>query len=520
MNKKFSLYQNINKNLIFINNIYKSIKISLGPTGKNGIFFNSKEEILFLTNGSLIIKSLNFNDFNGKILLKLFEQAALKTNLISGDGSSTTIILTCELLKNSLQFILAGYNPIFISNGLKKISFFLNQRILDYSEPVSNSTHIYGIIKTNLGKKLNINLLGLLEKIIKNIDRDGLVLVEENISEENNIEIVQGFELNKGFVSSYFINNLKNFEIIYENCYLLIASENITSIDQIREVIEYVKSINKPLVIISEDISKEIISTLVLNTIQKKIQIGVIKYNSIKFIKTGILEDLSLLTHSAYFPLREKQITRNYKKEDLGQIEKVIIKKEKSIFFFSKYSKVLAKRRINELNRELLTSEIEFEREILKTRIARLSGNIIKLKIGLSTKYQIQEEKQKVERAVLNLRSALEEGIIAGGGIIYYYLQEELKNWSYLNLIGDELYSSQIVIKSLIKALLVLYENVHEIPYKILQETIKLGYPYTYNISEKTIVNSFNTGLLDSTKTLRGILWNSLNTISSLIISE
>jgi len=233
MRKKFSLFEELDTNIKVIEDIDNCIKITLGPTGKNGIVCNEKNELKFITSGSLLIKSLEFKTNAGNVILKLLEQASIKTFNISGDGSTTTILIACQLLKSSLRFLVNGYNAIFLSRGLKKIAHFLVEKVLEFSIPISKTSQLTGILKTSLGKKLNSQLLDLLDTSISKIGRDGLILVEENISEQNELEIVQGIELDKGFASSYFVNDLKKFEVIYDNPYLLITKTPITSLNQI-----------------------------------------------------------------------------------------------------------------------------------------------------------------------------------------------------------------------------------------------------------------------------------------------
>lgn len=520
MKKKFSLFEEFNTNLETINDIDNCIKITLGPTGKNGIVSDPKGNLNFITSGSSLMKSLDFPTSAGNVILKLLEQAANKTYSISGDGSTTTILFCCQLLVTSLRFLVNGYNAVFISNGLKRLSYFLVDKVLEFSRPISNLSEIVGILKTSLGKKVNTDLFLLLKDCVTQIGRDGLILVEENISPANEIEVVQGIELDKGYASSYFVNDIKNFEVVYENPYLLITSNPINNLNQIREIIEYIKTNNRSLVIVAEDINKDIISTLVLNNIQKKLKVVVVKYTSIKFVKNGILEDLSLLTHSNYFVSNLKDSNVTFSVEDLGQAEKVIIKKEKSTFIVSKFAKLIAKRRINELNRELLTSETEYEKNLFKTRIARLSGYIAKIKVGVSNKYQIEEQRQKVENAINTIRSSLEEGIIPGGGCFYLYLQNELSNWSYANLIGDEFFASQIISEALVRPFDELFINSNTPRYEISQKILKLGYPYAYNLTEKKLVHTLTEGLVDSAKSVRAILWNSISIVSTIITSE
>ena len=520
MQKNFSLFRHLDANLKTIESINDCIKIAIGPTGKNGIVSNKKEELKIITSGSFLIKALQFPTKSANIILHLLEQASLKSFKISGDGSTTTILFACQLLQSSIKFIVNGYNSILISNGLKKIAYFLLEKVIEFSIPVSNIGQLEGILKTSLGKKLKPELLNLLSSSLAQIGKDGVLLVEENISEKNEVEIVQGIELDKGFASSYFVNDMKNFEVVYENPYLLITKTPITSVNQIRDIIEYVKANNRPLVIVAEEINKDIISTLVLNNIQKKFKIAVIRYTSIQFLKTGILEDLSILTHSNYFQANTGKTITNLHVDDLGQAEKVIIKKDKSTFIVSKFAKIVAKRRINELNRQLLTSETDYEKNIYKTRIARLSGNIAKIKVGLSNQYQIEEERQKVENAVNTIRASLEEGILPGGGIFYLHMQQELKNWSYLNLVGEELFSAQIMGHALARPFEELFANANISRYKISQQIDQQGYPYGYNLLTKELVETIQDGLLDSAKSVRAILWNSITIICTLIASE
>ena len=520
MRQNFSLFRDLEENIKAINDIDDSVKITLGPTGKNGIVSNKKGQLNFITSGSSLIKSLEFENPSANIILKLIEQASVKTFTLSGDGSTTTILICCQLLKTSLKFLLNGYNGVFLSNGLRKLSYFLMDKILELAKPISKKEELLGILNTSIGRKLNKELIDLLGLSINQIGRDGLILVEENISEKNEIDIVQGIELDRGFASSYFINDVKNFEVNYENPYILITNKPINSINQIKDIVEFVKENNRPLVIVAEEINKDIISTLVLNNIQKKLKVVVIKYTAIKFMKTGILEDLATLTYANYSLTELKENNFPIVVEDLGQAEKVIVKKGKTTFIISKFAKLIAQRRINELNRELLTSETDYEKNLFKTRIARLSGQISKIKIGLSNQYEIEEQRQKVENCMNTLKSALEEGVLPGGGISFLALKNEIGTWSSVNLIGDEFFASQIIMEALQRPYNELFSNANVNRYQISQQLEKYGYPFGYDLTNKKIGNSLETGLLDSAKAIRGILWNSISVVSTMITSE
>lgn len=517
--KTISLFSDNKVNADTLEKIDQCIQITLGPNGKSAIQATKKNEIKFLTNGSLLIKALDFPFHSANLLIKLLEQAATKTNSVAGDGSTLTLLFACQLLKLSFRCLVSGYNLIFLNNGFKKISYFFMEKIVEFSIPICLPSEVFGILKTCLGKKVSPQIVLLLEKAIFKMGRDGLIVVEENLGLQNEIELVQGIELDRGFASSYFVNDLKNFEVNYENPFLLIAQTPIVTLNQIREVIDFVKENNKALVIIVEEINKDVLSSLVLNTIQKKIRVTVVKYNSIKLFKNGILEDLALLTYSNSFEPKLQASNTTFSIQDLGQAKKVIIKKEKTTFFVSKFAKVLVTRRINELNRELLVSDSEYEKAIFKTRIARLSGQIVKIKLANSNEYELEELKTKVEKSIQTMKSALEEGFLAGGASFFLVLRDELNSWAYLNLIGEEMIASFIVTNVLERPRQQLFLNSEFSSQQIIEQLNFLGYPYTYDFLEKQIVNTLEKGLVDSSKSIRSILWNSMTIVCSILTS-
>ena len=186
----------------------------------------------------------------------------------------------------------------------------------------------------------------------------------------------------------------------------------------------------------------------------------------------------------------------------------------------SKFARLMAKRRMNELNRELLNSDSEYEKNIFKTRIARLSGNITKIRLGISNQYETDQLRQKVENIIQTIKSSLEEGFVPGGGIFYLFLREELSSWSYLNLVGEEVFAAQIVAESFSRPFQELFTNTNISPYGLLEPLKKLGYPYGYDVLEKKIVHTLKEGLIDSAKSVRSILWNSITLVSTIITSE
>ena len=519
MNVAFSLITKLYKILEIIDNISACARTSFGPLSSGVLFSAQKKESKQIISGSALISALELESKVANTYFKLLKEAALKTQINAGDGSLLTLLLTCKLLHRSLKFLPYTHNSILISKGLNKISFFLSEKILEYSQPVSNKDQLSTVLKTALSTKLDGNLINLLHKSIHFIERDGVLIVEENKCLSNELKITQGVEIDRGFASPYFVNDLTTFEVIYDKPYLFITNDPIHSLSNIQAILEHVKKKNRPLIIIAEEIHKDIISKLVLSYIKKKLQIVVIKFNSIKFIQSGILDDLAILAHCNSFNTGNKN--KNPKITDLGQVEKVIVKKDRSIFTINKFSKIIARQRINELNRELLISETGYEKNIYKARIARLSGNITKIKVKPSSNYSSDRKRQGIDKAIHIMKSSLEEGCIAGGGITYFALKKELQHWSYVNMTGEEIFSMQIAINALSEPFESLLEKISTQNSLIVrQEIINLGYPYTYDLLRKKIVNGLKDKLLDSTKSTRLAICNAFALVSTLIESE
>jgi len=512
--KKTFFFKNFSVLQKFLKILYDCLKNFLGPLGKNCILFE-KNELYFLTNGINLLKNLSFYSKEANLIVQLIEQACLKTFAISSNGTTLTSFFSSKLLLDSFKFLVSGYNSIFLSNGLLKIAHFSIERLNNYSIEVKKISQLVNLVKTVFTKNEYKDITKILIGVILKFKKDGIILIEDSNSNKNEIEIYQGIEIEKGFLSSYFVNDFKNFEINYKNPYILISKYPINSLNQLNDVINFCNLKNRALIIITESIEKKVLSQLILRNIKKKAKIAVIKYNSIKFLNTELLNDLSILTHSNYLNVEAKKFTI----ADLGNAERVIIKKNKSFFIVSKFSKLITVRKLKELTKKLLTAETIHEKDTLKTRIARLSGNISKIKLSKFFKntYELEFLKKKIEQSLETLKSSIEEGIIPGGNTVYFAYSKELSYWSLTNLIGDEIICSKLV-NSLLKNLFSEFSIYNPKNYKISNELKTLEKSvYTYNFTKKRMVNCFKDGLIDSSKVIRGVFWNSLSLVSNIL---
>ncbi len=490
----------------------KTFSSSFGPLGRFVIFSNKNKECAFLNKSCQINEALDFEKKDEKIIGKFFSYLIKKNHLNSGDNSIMATLFFSYLFQNSLIFLQAGYNGILLSKGMQKVSLFCSNLIFKVAKPIQNEDKIKGIIKSYIGRKMPLTLATFLENSLIKLKQDALCIVEENLNLSNEMEEIQGIEINKGFASSYFINDIKNSEVHYENSLILISKTMLVNLSQINLILDFSQAQKLPLIIIAEGISKELLSQLVFKKIQNEIKVVVINYSSIKFLKTGILEDLATLTHTSIDEIENCQKFFNIK--DLGFVEKVIIKSNKSSFFISKFSHFLIERKINQLSKKLLYSDSNVEKELYKGQILRLKSNTLKLKIASNN---FQGEKKHINDLIFALKAALEEGYVVGGGSFYLYLFEQIKIWSIFNLVGDELYASQIVLNSLKKLFFALHSQSKFSIFIIFNELMKKGYPYCYDIVENNYFDGFNYKIIDSSKSIRFAFLNVFSILSTLI---
>lgn len=519
MKKTFSQAFLVDNNSIF-EKIKNSLPLSLGPKGSSVMLFQNNSEIKFLSNGSSIINSFDFLAKEEQIFGKSLKYLAKKNQLNSGEGSLSVCLFFGHLIFFSRIFLISGHNPIALAKGFQKLSFFISNLIFQNSMAIRTKNDIKGILKSNLGEKMDRDMTLFLLNSFKNVKREAFIQIEENIFAQNEFSKIEGIEIEKGFLSPYFINDFSAFRVSYDNALLLISTSPLTEISQIQVLLDFSIKENLPLILITESISKDLLSILLLNYLKKKIKIAIIKYSSIQSLKTGLLEDLALMTQTNYLErefLKGEVLKRSYKVIDLGLVHKVFIYKDKAQFVFSKFSKVMIKRRLNELNRELLLAETNYEKILYENRISRLSGNLLKIKISNEKHINIVDLKKKIENLALNLRSTLEEGYLSGGFSFYLFTSKQIQYWSSFNLIGEELYSSQILINSLEKFSFDFLKNIKNNRFIIFQNLLEISYPNTFDLINEEYVNGLKKKIFSSSKTIKFLFLHSLSLLSTLI---
>jgi len=500
------------KSLIFL---AKSVRPTLGPTAKNAIIDNPKN-INLVDDGITILKSLEFKEKDENTVLKLIREASLRTNQIVGDGTTTTALISCKLLEESLKFNQYGIQNHHLIIGIKKILYFVIQKTKEFSVPLKNPEEIKQILSTSIGN-FSPKIIEDLKNAFVKKGKDGILTIEEKMKESVNLEIRDGIQLEQGYLSSYFIKDFSKTLIEIDNPCLLITDKFINNIEEIREILHHIKKNKEGLILIASGFEKSVLSTLIINNINENIQVVAIKapYFSIK--RKMVLDDICFITSTNFIDEKIYASQYQFKISDLGKVKKAKISKNLTNLTLLNSSKLALKKRINELQRELKINDSIYEKEIINYRISLISGAIAKFYISASTNSELSRLKYKVEDGINSVKTAFQEGINISSNSFYLHLVEPTLNWSLLNLTTDEFFAFKIFEKGLKLPFSQICENVNLKCPIIAEEIFKNGYPFGYDFEKKYVCNLKKIGILDSSKMIRVILQNSVSIVTSLI---
>jgi chaperonin GroEL len=496
--------------------LFNSVKSTLGPTGKIAII-DTKQKIELVDDGIKILKSLKFEKKIENTILELIRQGSLRTNQIVGDGTTTTTLLTCTFLEEGLKLLSFGINNIYLIVGIKKILYFLIQKIKELSFPLTSSDHIKNILQTSMGN-ISFQIIDDLKNVFIKKGKDGILIVEEksDFLHQSKIETFDGIQIEEGYCSPYFLKHFSQNFLMLENPYLLITDRIIENIEQIRNILEFIKINKHSLIVIASGFEKTVLSTLIINNLNDNLNVVAIKAPFFSVKRKMILEDICFITNTNFIDEEIYFSNYQFKIADLGKVKKGHIRKNMTNLSLIHSSNFLLKKRIDELYRKSKINDSLYEQEIIKYRINLLSNSITKFYLSAITDSELLKLKLKIENGINSLKSSFQEGITISCNSLYVHLKELTLNWSIINLTNNEFFAYKIFEKGLILPFCQISENKNLKFPLILNKTLKMGYPFGYNFKTNEFCNLKENGILDSSKMIRVILQNSVSIIISL----
>ena len=497
-----------------VNKVANAVKVTLGPKGRNVVLDRKWGAPIITKDGVTVAKEIELSDPWENMGAQLCREVASKTNDVAGDGTTTATVLAQALVNEGMRYVAAGGNPIALKRGIDKAVAKAVETIKQHAIPVTEreQTEYIAAIAGNdpeIGK--------MIAEAMDKVGKDGVITIEESKGTQTTLEIVEGMQFDRGYISPYFITDPERMEAVLENALILIHEKKISSAQDLLPVLERVAQARRPLLIIAEDVDGDALATLVVNKLRGVLQVAAVKAPGFGERRKAMLEDIAILTGGRFISEDLGIKLENVTLDMLGQAKKVVIGKEETTIIEGAGSTEAVTGRINQIKRLIETTESSYDREKLQERLAKLSGGVAVIKVGAATETELKERKHRFEDALSATRAAVEEGIVPGGGKIFLLAQ------AALNGIGDnddEQTGVTIVKRALEEPLRQIAENAGLEGSVIVEKVKALGAHEGLDARTGEFVNLVKSGIIDPAKVSRAALENAASIAGLVLTTE
>jgi chaperonin GroEL len=491
-----------------------TVKVSLGPKGRNVVLEKSFGSPLITNDGVTIAKEIELEDHFENMGAKLVSEVASKTNDIAGDGTTTATVLTQAIVREGLKNVTAGANPIGIRRGIEKAVATAVEELKAIAQPVANKEAIAQVAAVSSRSE---KVGDYISEAMERVGKDGVITIEESRGMETELEVVEGMQFDRGYLSQYMVTDNEKMMADLENPFILITDKKISNIQDILPLLEEILKSNRPLLIIADDVDGEALPTLVLNKIRGTFNVVAVKAPGFGDRRKAMLEDIAVLTGGTVITEDLGLELKDATMAALGQAAKVTVDKDSTVIVEGAGTSEAIANRVNLIKAQLETTTSEFDREKLQERLAKLAGGVAVIKVGAATETELKEMKLRIEDALNATRAAVEEGIVAGGGTA---LANVIGKVAELELSGDEATGRNIVLRAL-------EEPVRQIAYNagyegsVVIERLKNSELGTgFNAADGQWVNMVEAGIIDPVKVTRSALQNAASVASLILTTE
>ncbi len=502
-----------------VDKLARAVVTTLGPKGRNVGIDKNWGVPQVIHDGVSIAKEIELEDKFENMGAQLVKEAASKTNDVAGDGTTTSTMLAQAIIEAGMRVISTGVNPMTLRKGLEKASEASISEIKKLSKKVSTKEEKAQVA---INSAQNVEIGNLIAEAMEKVGNDGVITVEESRGLELELNYKEGMQFDKGYISPYFITNPERMEAVLESPYVLITDSKISSIQEILPLLEQLMKVSKNLVIIADDIDGDALTTLVVNKLRGTFNPVAIKAPGFGDRRKEMLEDLASLTGATVISTETGKKLDAVSMEDLGRADKISVSKDETVIVGGHGEKKKVKERISLIKKQLETSESEYDREKLTERIAKLSGGVAVISVGANTEAELKEKKLRVEDAVNATKAAVEEGIVAGGGVTLLRIRKAIDN---LKLEGEEKVGASILRDALEKPLRVIVENAGEDSGRILSNIERIqeeknNHNIGFNVMTMEYSDMISEGILDPAKVTRSALQNAVSVATMILTTE
>ena len=499
-----------------VEKLSRAVKATLGPSGRNVILDKKFGSPTITKDGVTVAKEIELEDPYENMGAQLVREVASKTSDIAGDGTTTATVLAEAIYREGLRNVTAGANPTSLQRGINKAVEAIVAELAKISKKVSDRTEIAQVatVSANWDKTIGEIIADAMDKVGK----DGTITVEEAKSIETTLDVVEGMQFDKGYLSPYFVTNAEAMEVSLDNPYVLIYEKKISSLKDMLPLLEKVAKAGRPLLIIAEDVEGEALATLVVNKLRGTLQVAAVKAPGFGDRRKAMLEDIGVLTGGKLISEDLGIKLENIKLEDLGKAKRVTIDKENTTIVEGSGKNADIQGRVAQIRRQIEETTSDYDREKLQERLAKLAGGVAVINVGAATETEMKEKKARVEDALHATRAAVEEGIVPGGGVALLRAQKALDNIKGLE--GDEKVGVEIVRRAVEEPTRQLADNAGKEGALIVAEIKKRKGNEGYNVATDEYEDLVKAGVVDPTKVTRSALQNAASISGLLLTTE
>ena len=499
-----------------VNQLADTVRVTLGPKGRNVVLDKSYGAPLITNDGVTIAKEIELEDAFENMGAQLVKEVATKTNDVAGDGTTTATVLAQAMVNAGMKNLAAGANPIILRKGMKKATDCAVEAIKKMSSKVNGKEHIAKVAAISAGDEEVGNLVA---DAMEKVSGDGVITIEESKTMMTELDLVEGMQFDRGYISAYMATDMDKMEAVLDNPYILITDKKISNIQEILPLLEQIVQSGAKLLIIAEDVEGEALTTLIVNKLRGTFNVVAVKAPGYGDRRKAMLEDIAILTGGQVISSELGLELKDTTMEQLGRAKSVKVQKENTVIVDGEGSKDAIAARIASIKKQVEETTSDFDREKLQERLAKLAGGVAVIRVGAATETEMKEAKLRLEDALAATKAAVEEGIISGGGSAYIHASKEVDKLAD-KLEGDEKTGAQIVLKALEAPLFHIAANAglegSVIINKVKESEVGVG----YDALKDEYVNMVDAGILDPAKVTRSALQNATSVASTLLTTE
>ena len=499
-----------------VNKLADTVRVTLGPKGRNVVLDKSYGAPLITNDGVTIAKEIELEDPFENMGAQLVKEVATKTNDVAGDGTTTATVLAQAMIDEGIKNLAAGANPIILRKGMKKATDVAVEAIAKMSSKVTGKEQIAKVAAISAGDE---EVGQLVADAMEKVSKDGVITIEESKTMKTELDVVEGMQFDRGYISAYMATDMDKMEAVLDNPYILITDKKISNIQEILPLLEQIVQSGAKLLIIAEDVEGEALTTLIVNKLRGTFNVVAVKAPGYGDRRKEMLKDIAILTGGTVISEELGLELKDATLENLGRAKSVKVQKENTVIVDGTGSKSEIEARISQIKTQIAETTSEFDKEKLQERLAKLSGGVAVIRVGAATETEMKENKLRLEDALAATKAAVEEGIISGGGSAYIHASKEVAKLAD-TLEGDEKTGAKLILKALEAPLFHIAHNAGLEGAVIINKVRESEVGTGFDALHEEYVDMVKAGILDPAKVTRSALQNATSVASTLLTTE